>query len=354
MKERTTGEGMGLTRRTFLGQGAVGAAALGLAGETALAASRGGTPAEENPWRYDVERLRRVDPSLVQFERVAGFAAPGPQARRMALGPDGRVYLGVGRSVIVCSESGERLGSVDAGETVRAILVRADGSLLVGLRDRVQVHDAKGKRVATWSRFAGKPFVTAVAVLGGDVFVADSGNRVVYRCDADGRVRLRLGEKNSDRNIPGLVLPSPFLDLEAGGDGLLRVNNPGRHKVEVYTAEGDLEQSWGRPGVGIESFCGCCNPVALALLSDGRYVTAEKGLPRVKVYGAGGEFEGVVAGPDQFASVATEDRGERSTVDTLHDGLDVAVDPTGRVWVLDLVGNTVQVFRRKAAEGKPA
>lgn len=132
-----------------------------------------------------------------------------------------------------------------------------------------------------------------------------------------------------------------------GADGLLRVNNAGRHRVECYTRDGDLEQSWGRPGVAIDSFCGCCNPISLALQSDGRCLTAEKGLPRVKVYTAAGTLESVVAGPESFAAVASSTR-DQTVAETTHDGLDVAVDADGRVAVLDLVGATLQIFRAKA------
>ena len=64
-------------------------------------------------------------------------------------------------------------------------------------------------------------------------------------------------------------------------DGLLRVVNPGRHRIEAYTFDGDLEFSWGKVSVGIEGFCGCCNPVNFAILSDGSFITCEKGLTRV-------------------------------------------------------------------------
>ncbi len=65
-------------------------------------------------------------------------------------------------------------------------------------------------------------------------------------------------------------------------------------------ASGELEFAWGKPSAGIEGFCGCCNPVGLAMLPDGRCVTCEKGLPRVKVYSTEGVFESVVAGPETF------------------------------------------------------
>jgi hypothetical protein len=132
-----------------------------------------------------------------------------------------------------------------------------------------------------------------------------------------------------------------------GRDGLLRVNNPGRHSVEVYTAKGDLDSSWGKATAAIEGFCGCCNPVGLALLPDGRYVTCEKGLPRVKIYSAQGVFQSVVAGPESFPENARAG-AQHDGSDGLLGGLDAAVDSQGRIYVLDLVAEDVRVMRAKA------
>lgn len=343
-----------VSRRAFLEQGVAGAAAVGVAAAagTAQAASR--TPTEENPWRYDVDALRRVDPALLQFERELAFPVGAESVRRFALGPGGEILVASGRSVLRFEATGRRTGSFEVGEPVRSVAASADGTIWVGLKDRVETWEAGGRRRSRWTPFPGKPYVTGFAFSGDDVYVADSGNRVVYRCDRTGRVQLRIGERNPSRNIPGLVLPSPFLDVEMGGDGLLRVNNAGRHRVEAYTRDGDLEQSWGRPGVAIDAFCGCCNPIQVAGLPDGSWLTAEKGLPRVKVYAGDGRLESVVAGPDAFAAVASEDRGMKTTTDTLLDGLDIAVDGGGRIWVLDLVGGTLQAFRRKKTVGQGA
>ena len=85
-------------------------------------------------------------------------------------------------------------------------------------------------------------------------------------------------------------------------DGLLRVVNPGMHRIEAYTPDGDLESFWGRRVDGIEGFCGCCNPANIAILPDGRIVTAEKGIPRVKVYHGRGQFVAWWPGPEMLAA----------------------------------------------------
>lgn len=339
-----------ISRRRFLGRGALGtAAAVGWAGP-AVSRAKAAVTAEENPWRYDAERLRRVDPALIHYERVGGFPVGNSAPRRVVAGPDGEWIVAAGRSVLAFSGEGRLRVELRQEDLVRCVRVSADRTWYVGFRDHVEVLDRDGERVARWPAVSGKPFLTGIAVEEQDVYVADSGNRVVYRCDRRGAIQVRLGEKNEARRVPGLVLPSPFLDVEVGGDGLVRITNPGRHRIETYTRDGDLELGWGRPGVALDAFCGCCNPVALALLPDGRCVTAEKGLPRVKVHGADGRLESVVAGPDAFAAVGSEEREVR-VQDTVQDGLDVAVDAEGRVAVLDLVGATVHVFRRKRPTG---
>jgi hypothetical protein len=132
-----------------------------------------------------------------------------------------------------------------------------------------------------------------------------------------------------------------------GSDGLLRATNPGRHRVELYTPDGDLELAWGQPGAAIENFCGCCNPTDIALLPNGRTVTFEKGIPRVKVYSDTGDFECVVAGPESFAENAKVCGPNDCTLG----GMDGAVDAEGRVLILDFVTGTVRVMQRKEKAG---
>jgi len=175
-----------------------------------------------------------------------------------------------------------------------------------------------------------------------DIFVADAGSRIVLHYDTDGKLINRIGGKNKERNIPGFVIPSPYFDLAIAGDGLLRVVNPGRHRIEAYTFDGDLEFSWGKYSPDIEGFCGCCNPVNFAILEDGSFVTAEKGLVRVKVYDSQGNFKAVVAGPEQLIAAGGGNAANGSA-----SGFDLAVDNKQQILILDIIRNVIRTFAKK-------
>jgi hypothetical protein len=340
-----------ISRRDFLKEAAGGAGVLAV-GSGSFAASVGlargaGAGKDANPFAYDVERLRKTDPRLIQYEQVGHFPSPGRDPRRIVIGPEDRVYIAAGEAVSVLDSSGGRLNEIGLGTAARCVAVAADGTVYAGTRDHVEVFDAKGKRLATWESPGKRTWLTGLAAGGNDVFAADAGNRVVLRYDKSGKLTRRIGEKNKDRNVPGIIMPSPYLDVKLAPDGLLRLNNTGRHRVEVYTPAGDLEAAWGKPSAGIEGFCGCCNPVGLAILPDGRCVTCEKGLPRVKVYSTEGVFESVVAGPETFPENAKA-TFVKGTEDCRLGGLDAAVDSQQRIYILDLVANDVRVMKHKA------
>ena len=329
------------SRREFFGQAAGAAAILG------TIASQRGQAAEKpavNPFAYDVSRLQKTDPKLIAYEESSRWRAPHGDAKRISIGPDETLYICSGNHLTTMSRTGERGLEIALTEPTRCAAVAKDGTIYLGLRDHLEVFDSKGQRRGTWDSPGKKAWFTGIAVAGDEVFVADAGNRVVLCYDKSGKLVRRIGEKDKDRNIPGFIIPSPFFDVKLAGDGLLRVNNPGRHRVEAYTRDGDFEGAWGTVSMGITGFCGCCNPINLALLPDGRFVTCEKGLPRVKVYSAEGTFECVVAGVEAFA----ENAKVCGPSDCTTGGLDAVVDSQGRIYILDLVAGDVRVMKHKA------
>jgi hypothetical protein len=336
-----------ISRRGFIEKSVRGAGLLALAG---AAAERGvhavdGKP-PVSPFAYDVESMARTDPGLIKYEEVGRFVSEQPEPRRLAIGPGDRVYLATKNGISIMDPKGALQADITLSSPARCVGVASDGTVFAGLRDHVEVFDVNGARLASWDSPGKKTWLSGLAVGEHEVFAADSGNRVIHRFDLQGKLKGRIGEKSKEHNVPGLIVPSPYLDVVLAKDGLLRVNNPGRHCVEGYTLNGDLEFSWGKPSGAIGGFCGCCNPIALTMLADGRYVTCEKGLPRVKIYSADGAFECVVAGTESFP-----ENGRRGSVHDLSDGtmggLDAAIDSRGRIYVLDLVARDVRVMQRK-------
>ena len=295
---------------------------------------------------YDIRELAHVDPNLILYEEsaraiVTGFA----ESHAIALDSTGSIYVAGDRAIRMFSASGDLLGEIKLADMPRCLTVAADGAVFVGLKDHVEIYDAQGQHRARWESLGDDAILTSIAVSRDDVFVADAGNRIIVHYDAAGNIVNHIGRKDPERNVPGFVIPSAYFDLVVSRDGLLRVVNPGRLRVETYTSDGDFEFSWGKASVAIEGFCGCCNPVNIAMLPGGGYVTCEKGLVRVKVYDADGEFQGVVAGPKQLVR-----EGEWRVCDLPEEcqagGFDVTVDAAGRVLVLDTIKNVVRVFSR--------
>jgi len=302
---------------------------------------------------YDLTDLRRVDPDLIICEELRAFPTGLQTSRGIALAGDGRIAVCGDSAVRFFDANGTRTGEVKTAEPAGAVAIDADGTLYAAMKDHVEVHAPDGRRKAVWAAAVQRSLLTAIALAGGDVYVADAGGRAVLRCDKTGKLLLRIGQKDPNRNIPGLIVPSPYLDVAAASDGLLRVANPGRHRVEAYTPQGHLEFHWGRATTAVDGFCGCCNPCNFAVVPSAKgfgefagYVTTEKGLTRVKLFDADGEFAGVVAGPASFARHDGLLTGRPTDAGCL--ALDVAADAAGRIFVLDPVVNEVRVFQRIA------
>lgn len=298
-------------------------------------------------YTYDIAELARVDPNLILYEECAGIIRTGfSDSHGIIVDSEGSIYVAGDRAIRIFALNGDLQREIELTDVPRCLAVAVDGTIYIGLKDHVDVYDTQGQRQASWDNLGPDAILTSIAVMEDNVFVADAGNRVVLRYDMMGNSIKAIGKKDADRNIPGFVVPSAYFDLAVSRDGLLRVVNPGRLRIEAYTLDGDFEFSWGRASIDIEGFCGCCNPVNIAMLPDGGFVTCEKGLVRVKVYDSEGRFVGVVASPSQLV-----DDGELTICEFPEQcragGFDVAVDPAGRIFVLDTIKNIIRTFTKR-------
>jgi sugar lactone lactonase YvrE len=207
------------------------------------------------------------------------------------------------------------------------VAVDGQGAVYVGEVGQVEKFDSAGKRSAVWRDGERLGVVTAIGFFGEFVLIADAKDRCIRRYDDQGRWLNNVGKDNKTR---GFLIPNGHLDFSVDQQGIIHAANPGKHRVERYSIEGELLGHFGRFGTRrAEDFPGCCNPTNLTLGPGGRIVVTEKAGPRVKVYDADGKLLAVVAAEEFDANCKN---------------MDVGTDDQGRIYVVDTVGLSIHVF----------
>lgn len=301
-------------------------------------------------YSYDIKEYARIDPALILYQQ-SGKTIPldFEKTHAIAVGDEGNIYIAGDERIAVYDTDDRLTKQIELGAEPTCITVDADGTMIIGVAGMIEMIDAYGVETARWDMPKSNAILTAIAITKDNIFAADAVNKVIWRYDRKGKLLSKIGEKDPERNIPGFIIPSPYFDIAMAADGLLRAVDPGRHLIEAYTVDGDREWFWGKPSVKVDGFSGCCNPINFAILPDGGFVTSEKGLVRVKVYDANGNFVGVVAGPDQLGWVEPL-RVCETPEQCSSKGFDVAVDSQGRIYILDMVRNNIRIFEKNENE----
>jgi DNA-binding beta-propeller fold protein YncE len=270
------------------------------------------------PLAYRIARI--VEPKV---EKLCG----------LAVGEQGRIYLAGRPGVVIFDAAWNRQGELPTPQPAAAVALGENGKVFVAERQRVHVFERDGRETAGWGTpGAGSgqlSYVTALAVAGTDVWVADAGNRVVHRFASTGDFIDDFGGRDPATGAPGIVCPSPYLGCAVAADGTLWVGNPGKWRVEHYDLNGRMVEAWGRNGLSAETFAGCCNPVTLAVTPEGNFITAEKGLARVKLLDRTGKLLAVLP-RDEFSMQSS--------------GMTAAADQAGRILVADPASDKVVIF----------
>ncbi|MCC6142433.1 MAG: hypothetical protein IT368_01375 [Candidatus Hydrogenedentes bacterium] len=282
---------------------------------------------------YDIQAFEDLDNTPTTYEEAGNFALALANPRCVTTA-DGRIYVGGENAIVLLDETGAEMGRYKIDGTPNCVGVADDGTVYAGLRTSILVLNNTGMKIDEWQEFTPRSYLTSIAVAGDDVYVADAGNRVVCRFNRNGEIQARIGQKDPARDVPGLEVPSPYLDLALNDDGDLWVVNPGELGLERYRGDGSIVTSWYRPSLQLDGFPGCCNPTHIAFDAEGKLIACEKGLVRVKQFEVTqGAYEGLIASSKQFP-------GEQSL-------RDLTVDARNRVLVLDGQQGSVRVFARK-------
>ena len=298
-------------------------------------------PKHEVPEPLLIDRTlmdRLTGPLVLDLEyRLSAELESGLQGLRgIAIDLNDYVYLVGADALRVIKTDGSFVREWPISKPATCVDVDDDGDVYVGHETSIDVFDNTGQLVRSWGREGKGPgelsFVTGIAISGPNVFLADAGNRCVHRFDLTGDYIDDIGKPNEEKGVDGIVCPSPWLDLDVDPDGLILVTNPGRARVEQYKFDGTLVAYWGEVGMRTQDFFGCCNPVNLSVLPENRLVTAEKLVSRVKVYDIHGKL---------LAKLTSGFSEQKNT------GLDIGVDSSGRILVINPDNGRVSVFAQK-------
>lgn len=288
---------------------------------------------QENIYEYDLKELRRVDSSKISHKEVRQIKIQANELHGIAIDDKDQIYVSTDENILVLDFEGKQINSLKIRGEARCLTVTENGNIIVGLGNRVDIRKSDGSLRNSFIVSGEKAFITSIAVDGNNIYIADAGQKIVHHYNIDGEKIKEIGGKDSEAGIKGFVIPSPYFDLLMGRQGELWVVNPGRHAFEAYNSRGEQISSWERTSMSLDGFSGCCNPANIAMLSDGSFVTAEKGLERVKIHLPSGDFKSVVAAPELF---------QEGTV-----GIDLAVDSQDRILVLDPVQKMIRIFEAK-------
>jgi len=213
-------------------------------------------------------------------ENISGSGRFNEQLRGIAVGPGDRLFAVGDSRVVVFDSAGGLLREWSTSLPGYCVALGPDGRVWVGQFEQVEIFDEQGKLLDTFKDPERLGLVTAIGLNAESVFLADATSRWIHHYDRKG----------------GFHIPNGAVDFVIGDDGVLHVANPGMHRVERYKPDGEYLGYFGRfDGQDPAGFPGCCNPTNLALDRKGRVVVTEKASPRVKLYGQDGELLQVLA-----------------------------------------------------------
>lgn len=279
----------------------------------------------------ELNELKTFDRGSTDFT-LAEEIDSGLEAPRGIAATAGIVVVVGDRKLVRLDASGKPLGVVDLGAEPTCVATTPEGIAYVGLENRVLVVTPDGQKIP-WAPPAGEPTITSISVDRDRIWVADAGNRLVHQYSVAGSLVKSFGRKDPKSGYPGLVVPSPHMDVVALPSGDVAVVNPGEHRVEYHSADGELKRSFGKASDKPEDFAGCCNPIDIAIFPDGRVATAEKGISRIKLYQPDGAYLGMIEKPDVFPANPP--------------GIDLAIDSKGRILAVEPSHSNIRVYAPK-------
>jgi len=257
---------------------------------------------------------------------IARVFEPGKgQLNAVTVSGNGRIILG-GEPFIACFDTSfNSLWEYNTGMPVTALAASGD-VIYAAVQAIILLLNKNGEKIGEWGPFESDAMITSLAANDTYIAFADAANKAVYVLDKEGAVKSIIG-----RSGEPYIIPSYYFDVAFGNDNVLYTANTGMRRIERRKIDGTLIDYFGKAGTDPDAFCGCCNPSHFALIPEG-FVTAEKGINRIKILDIKGDFVEFVSSENNFVPPLP---------------LDI-VSPDGRViYGANPADSKLYVFRRK-------
>ncbi|HEX2969737.1 MAG TPA: hypothetical protein VHO46_11610 [Bacteroidales bacterium] len=242
----------------------------------------------------------------------------------VAASPDGSFYA-AGNSFVSCySDTSKIRWTYKSENPVTAIAVHSDTVYAATVNQILVIND--GKLLNEWGPYENNSIITSVSAGSDRIALCDAGNRRVYIIDKGGEVLSIVGQKE-----PQFVLPSAYFDVAISTDNTFWVANTGYRRIERRSNDGNVEGYFGEAGLAPEAFCGCCNPAHFTLIPGG-FITAEKGINRIKILDDQGKFVEYVSSHNDFTPSVP---------------LDIASADGQTIYAANPADSKIYIFKRK-------
>jgi DNA-binding beta-propeller fold protein YncE len=240
------------------------------------------------------EVIKGAKDSLPDYWKISGELLPEEGSlKAVTVSPTGNIYLG-GNSFVSCYDKDLKLlWNLKTPSQVTSLSISGD-TIFASTIEQILILSREGKIKNEWGPFEDSCIITSVSSNKKFVVFADAGNKMIFILDKGGEVKKLIGQNDGQ-----FVIPSPYFDVALDFENNLYIANTGHRRVETRTIEGVLKSSFGEPGTAPGAFCGCCNPAHFIIIPDG-FVTAEKGINRIKILNKTGEFVEYVSSKNKF------------------------------------------------------
>jgi hypothetical protein len=216
------------------------------------------------------------------------------QLKAVAVSQNGRLFLG-GDAWVACYDKDLKLiWNLITPKPVTSMAVSGDSLFASTVETILLINSVHGVVKDEWGPYEDNSIITSVASNNSYVAYADAGNKIVVILNKKGELRTIIGKSGEP-----FIVPSPYFDVALDHNNTLFIANTGNRRIEKRSVNGDLINFFGLPGTAPEAFSGCCNPAHFVLTNEG-FITAEKGINRIKIITREGKFVEFVSSENKF------------------------------------------------------